>query len=64
MDLEIRIEQRTEEAETLQMVQVEVAEEDMQLGARCRLQRDAEWTDAGASVQYEDVPARQSDLDA
>ena len=57
-------EQRLEEAQPLQVVQVQMREEDVDLGPRGRRERGAERAHAGAGIEHEDMPALEAHLDA
>jgi hypothetical protein len=58
VDVEVGVEEGAEETEALEMVEVQVAEEDVQLLAGRRLHHHAERPDPGAGVEHEHVPAR------
>ena len=64
MDVEAGLEQRPEEPEPLQVVEVKVREQDVQLDRRVLLHRDAERPHAGPGVEDECMTARESHLDA
>jgi len=53
MDLEIGIEQWAEESQTLQVVEVEVTQQDVQFRVGGRLQDDAERADSCTRVEHE-----------
>ena len=59
-----RVEQRPEEAETLQVVEVKVRQQDVDLASVGAVDRDAERAHAGAGVEDELVTALQLDLHA
>ena len=59
-----RIEEQSEEPGTLQVVEMEMAEQDMQLRALGSLHRDTEWPYSGAGVEHEEVAACKSHFNA
>ena len=64
VNLDVGIEQRPEEPETLQVVKMEMAEQDVQLRARSRLQQDAQWPYPGARVEHQYLSAGKPHLNA
>ena len=64
MNLDVGIEERPEESQALQVVEMEVAEEDVQLSARRRLQLDAQGPYPGTRVEHKDLSAAKPHLNA
>jgi hypothetical protein len=64
VNVEVGIEERLEEPEALQVVEMEMAEQNMELWAHGSLHRDAEWTNSSARIEHEDVSARESHFNA
>ena len=57
MNIKVGIEERSEEPETLQVVEMEMTEQDMQLWVLGSLHGDAEWPYSCARIEHEEVAA-------
>jgi hypothetical protein len=64
MDLAVGLVERPEEAQALQMVQVEVAEQDIDSRAGLAFKRKTEWAHSGPGVQDQDRSVLAANFDA